>query len=277
MAKKICVQCRTENAEHYRFCKNCGASLPVVDQINPGAFEYKRTEHYSRPSGQPETYQYDGVSGEELATYIGTNSEKIMSKFFSMQLVGKKTSWCWPVFLFGILFGFFGMAFWFISRKMFKIAAVLAALGVAFIVADAAVNLDVERTLVKEYTSIMSSAYEAGYNADEGVDPKEEFNKLQQQLEAAVTRYNSAYNPIISGISNYIGSMFLPIFFGIYAMYMYKTKAIKDIKRIKGKYPEDEYLMARISAAGGRKGYLVLIPIALMLLCGIVNLILLFI
>lgn len=275
MHKKVCVRCRTENEEHYRFCKNCGASLPVVDQFKSSEYVYPKEEN--KPSKfDPTALDYDLVSGEELASYVGENSERIMPKFFSMQLLGKKTSWCFPVFIFGVLFGFFGMSFWFFARKMFKVGLLFAALGVCFVFADVAINYDADRAFAKGYTEIVSSTIDV-IRDPYSVDVEAKAEEIAAKSEQIISSYSQDYNPVFSGISNYIGGMFLPIFMGFFALNIYKNKAIKDIKRAKEKYGQDEFTLARISALGGRKGYLVLIPIALMLLCGILSTVILFI
>ena len=87
MAKKICYQCSTENEEHYSFCKYCGAPLPVVDRAETNSVPTPQ-----RPQATPYDTEYDGVSGKELAIYVGKNADKIMPKFFAMQLTARKTA-----------------------------------------------------------------------------------------------------------------------------------------------------------------------------------------
>lgn len=265
MAKKICVRCSTENAEHYRFCKNCGASLPVVDKFKQSGYDYAEGSNGKQEGyAYPADFKYDSVSSAELEAYVGEGKEKICRKFFSMELLGKKASWHWPIFLFGILFGFFGMSFWFFSRKMFKIGLVLALVGAIFMCLDTAVNLEANRAFWGDYQTVMQSVVEAKSETD--------FFEVSRQFDAAITRYEANYNPVISVVSNYIGSMFLPIILGAFGLYLYKNKAIKGVKKVKEKYPEDELLMARIAASGGRKIYLVLIPVAMVLVCGFLSL-----
>lgn len=264
MPKKICVRCSAENEEHYRFCKNCGASLPVVDRFQQSDYEYKQSfDDKGQQGASSANFDYGSVNGKEIEAYVGAGKEKICRKFFSMELLGKKTSWHFPVFLLGILFGFFGLSFWFFSRKMFKVGVILAAFGVAFMMFDAYINLEANRAFWGEYQTIFGAVLESGQG--------QEFSPISQQFEAAINRYAANYNPIMSQISNYIGSLFLPFIMGVFGLNIYKNKAIKDIKNLKEKYPSDGYLLARIAAKGGRKIYLALIPVVIIVVCTIIS------
>ena len=263
--KKVCVRCSCVNEEQYRFCKNCGASLPVVEHSFRG-FNGENDIPEEQRQYSYDAIDYDGVSAEELSAYVGENSDKIMPKMFAMQAVSKKASWCFPVFIFGLVFGFFGMSFWFFARKIYKIGALLLALGFAFTVADAAINLGANKALIDGYWEIIS----ADVNQDDNIE--QIIDTMNEKANALFTEYMEGYNPVISGIASYAGGVFAPIFLSVFAFYLYKQKAIKDIKNIKERYEGDTLVLERIKASGGRNRALVFIPIAFMVLSLIVSL-----
>ncbi|MBO5909671.1 MAG: zinc ribbon domain-containing protein [Clostridia bacterium] len=261
MTEKICVQCKTKNEEHYSFCKYCGASLPVVDRFDKEENQTHTAYKYAQPENTS-NIDYGGVTEQELALYVGQNSGKIMPKFFAMQLVNKKTSWCFPVFLLGLAFGFFGMAFWFFSRKMIKVGAILAACGVLLTVSDAAINADTNKAFVGD----LLSSYEAviSGNLDQ--------TQLKNNINLALKEYEKNYNPVFSLATSYIGETVLPVIMAFFALGIYKTKAIKDILKIKQANNEDDLDNLRIQDTGGQSIALVIIPVALMILSGVSSL-----
>lgn len=261
MAEKICVQCKTKNEEHYSFCKYCGAPLPVVDRFDTGENQTHTAYTYPQPQATS-NIDYDGVTEQELALYVGKNCHKIMPKFFAMQLVNKKTSWCFPVFLLGLVFGFFGMAFWFFSRKMIKVGAILAACGILFTVSDSAINADTNKAFLNELFS-SGQAVISG-NIDE--------NQLNENINHALQEYEKNYNPLFSYANSYIGETIMPIIMAFFALGIYKTKAIKDILKIKQANNEDGLDNLRIQAVGGQSAALVIIPVVLMILSGALSL-----
>ena len=251
MAKKICYQCSTENEEHYSFCKYCGAPLPVVDRAETNSVPTSQ-----RPQATPYDTEYDGISGKELAIYVGKNADKIMPKFFAMQLMGKRTSFCAPVLWLGFFFGFFGMAFWFFARKLYKLGLVLALCGLILAGADIAVNYNAYHTLFTETAQLFAAAVESGANPE----------LLIADYSRLVGNFATAINPIVSNINSYIGGLVMPIIMSFYAFDIYKTKAVREIKRIKSAFPDDGLVLNRINMAGGRADAMVLIPLALNIL-----------
>ena len=261
MTEKICVQCKTKNEEHYSFCKYCGASLPVVDRFDTEENQAHTAYEYAQPE-RTSNIDYGGVTEQELALYVGKNSHKIMPKFFAMQLVNKKTSWCFPVFLLGLVFGFFGMAFWFFSRKMIKVGVILAVCGILLTASDATINAHTN----KEFIVDLFSSYEAAVigNIDQA--------QLNNNINLALEEYEKNYNPVFSYANSYIGETILPIIMAFFALGIYKTKAIKDILKIKQANNEDDLDNLRIQDTGGQSIALVIIPVALMILSGVSSL-----
>ena len=126
---KICSECGTENEEKFKFCKNCGKEL------EPQKFEQNdyNTTSNNQPYGQygyndfiiPET---EGIPNEEVATFVGRKAGKIIPKFAKMQATNSKISWCWPVAILSYFFGPVGAAFWYLYRKMYKMATIFFAI-----------------------------------------------------------------------------------------------------------------------------------------------------
>ena len=256
MAEKNCIRCATKNEEHYKFCKYCGAPLPVVDRAGE-QFVYPNLQP-ANDNVSPESIDYDGVSGKELSAYIGKNADKIMPKMFAMQLTGKKTSFCVPVLVLGLLFGFFGMAFWFFSRKMVKAGAILIACAIVLTAGDALLNYQTNKTVVNDIMALYATIFESPESITE--------EWINSQANSITLSYKDSYNPVVSLVNDYAGGLILPVILGIYALGIYKRKALKEITAIKQNSQDDGLTNIRISLAGGRSAGLVFVPIAFMVL-----------
>lgn len=71
----------------------------------------------------------DGIPYSEVATFVGKKADKYMPVFSKMEITSSKIGWHWPVAVLGFFFGPLGASLWFFYRKMYKHAAVLAAIG----------------------------------------------------------------------------------------------------------------------------------------------------
>lgn len=131
--KNICPVCGTENEEEYLFCKNCGAPLMNETEKHSEHTYDQGTNYAGGYSGgfygqmYPETM--GGVPSTDIVLFVGKQADKICPKFAKMYITDTKTSWCWPVAILSFLFGPFGASFWLFYRKMYKIGAILAAIG----------------------------------------------------------------------------------------------------------------------------------------------------
>ena len=248
MDKKICLKCSTENEGNYTFCKHCGAMLPVVDR----RYNYPHTEE--EPEGNSQTGQPDinGVSINDMSLYVGKRAYKFVPKFIRMQVSGESASFCAPVFLFGLFFGFFGTSIWFFWRKMPKIGSILLLIGLLLSAADTFLNYSA-------YSAYMDGLLGLFYDILHNPLKYSDMSAVNGATEAVILEFTEAYNPIFSLINRYVGNLAVPSVMSIFALSLYKDKAVSDIKAIR----QSEVSPAEnlISQKGGCSGLLVLIPI----------------
>ena len=102
---KICVKCSTENQDNFSFCKNCGAALPETVAAHTNNINAQPLSTFEDRALE---IDFDGVGYRELETYVGKNAKKIMPKFISLKLFGRRVSLSFPVLILGFLFGFWG-------------------------------------------------------------------------------------------------------------------------------------------------------------------------
>lgn len=126
--KTVCPNCGAENKSDYAYCLNCGLALSASSPASAVTVA---------PASQTDGFadSFEGISGEEMAAFIGKGNRDYLTKFAKMKN-GKKASWNWAVFLFGLLLG---LPFvWFFYRKMYKVGSIVLAGWLAFTVASAA-------------------------------------------------------------------------------------------------------------------------------------------
>ncbi len=165
-AKKICPVCHTENSGEFLYCKRCGARLP--DETSPyyggpggaaggqgynqgyggsGGQGYGGQPYGPGYGGQPygpgfgpgygpeyTPPDYQPTDSDATAAFVGAANAPYAQKILNMKATGKKNSWNWPVFVFGL---FLGTPFtWFFYRKMYKKAWIIAAICVTLSIAS---------------------------------------------------------------------------------------------------------------------------------------------
>ena len=252
MNSKKCIRCSTENEENFTYCRYCGAPLPVVDRMFPQDMppfaEDNKASSHAKPD-LPETIF--GTSKRQLGIFIGKNDIKFLKKLRSMELRNQNSSWSACVFVLGLLFGFFGISAWFFYRKMYKWGVLTCILGALSLICPV----------------FFTSAYELQLLTD----------SLILYLSAALTQsvnfifaifYQPAYFPAID-ISYLISCVAAPVIFAVFAMSIYKNKAVKAINRVNSSCYEPELLDIRIASEGGVSALSAVIPVivALLSLC----------
>ena len=248
MDKKICLKCSTENEGNYVFCKYCGAVLPVVDRRYnyPPADEEVR-EEVSEP-------EIDGVSLSDMNRYVGKRPHKFIPKFLRMQALGQNTSFCAPVFLFGLFFGFFGTAVWFFWRKMSKLGWLFVGIGLFLAGLDIAVNYSAYSAFFDGSFGLFGDIIR---NPQKYADPA----SVNEAANSLAFAFEESFNPVVSLISRYVGNLSVPSVMSLFAMYFYKKKAVSDIKEIRGSTEDTVLRHQLITEKGGCSGLLILIPI----------------
>ena len=254
-----CIRCGAENQDDYKFCMNCGAVLP---QKNETAVEKTSVVEDNSGKGLESALDFDGVSAAEMTAYVNPNANKLLPKFYNMEKFGQKVSFCFPVFILGLIFGFFGISMWCFYRKMKKLGLISLVLGIFLILGDLILNFNTTSQLVGGYAALIKDliANDGGYSQA----------LTQSAMENLLTQYDSSYIRIFSFLSQYVGSLSCPVLMGMFGLHIYKNKAIKDIKALKDVCP-DEILLSQISAKGGTSMGLAAIPIIVHILTSVLT------
>ncbi len=248
MDKKICLKCSTENEGNYVFCKYCGAMLPVVDR------RYNYPPRDEAPKNGVTEPEIDGISLGDMSLYVGKRPQKFIPKFLRMEATGQKIATCVPVLLLGLFFGFFGTAIWFFWRKMPKVGSIFLLCGLLLTGADLALNYNVYTAYVDGIFGLMGDLLKdpASYT-----DPA----AVNEALNGLLFAFEKSFNPAVSLIGRYVGNLSVPAVTSLFALYIYKNKAVADIKKIKADTENVIPEKQRIALRGGCSGIMVLIPV----------------
>lgn len=254
-----CIRCGSENHDDYKFCVNCGAVLPQKDKATSTESSATVENGFK---GDYTVSDFDGVSATEMTAYVKSNQNKILPKFYNMEKYRQKVSFCFPVFFLGLLFGLFGISMWCFYRKMKKFGLFSLVLGVFLVLGDLIINFNTSSQLIGGYAGLIKDliANDGGYSQA----------LTQAAIENLLAQYDSSYIRIFSFLGQYVGSLICPVIMGMFGLHIYKNKAIKDIKELKGVCPE-ELLLSELSAKGGTSKGLLAIPLVVYLLTVIIT------
>lgn len=149
-----CKYCGTENPENAISCSKCKAPINIVTNDssaqsgpqNKGGFNQEDLfRSFMDPlGGVPKNEEIDGVTAEELGNFIGDRAPYFVRMFY---LFKKRNS--------SVSFNFFACIFngyWFLSKKMYKIGALLCALTLAIFSARTVADYFLLSNLGTEYT-----------------------------------------------------------------------------------------------------------------------------
>ena len=247
--KKICPNCKAENDAEYSFCKICGFYLGGEPKSNPtyGSQPFKENSNNTYYS----EYQFyregeiDGVSNKDISTFIGTNGDSYIKKFYNMNLLHKKSGWNWAVFLFGFLLNI--PFVWFFYRKMKKAGAILLAISLVFSILQGAVLYsavkivsDVSATYFSEQGKDIIKYAEELYG-DESIDEDVADRKIDNAIDKSIYNFFKAmpskYGVRVAVLTAFgsilsILQLFYIIMVSVFANNIYKNHCVKTIKSI---------------------------------------------
>ena len=248
----ICPECATENEPQYFYCKNCGTPLTqkAPEKEVYGASDSAKKTYDSSPVAVDSLDYFDGIPKEEMAAFIVKKSPAILRKFTYMEICHKKTSWCWPVAVLSFFFGPFGAALWFFYRKMYKIALILAAIGI--LLSTLTVALDPKPLSDNE----LSAPLREYSSAVEQENFTEAFDLLKDALGSG-RAISSSINNIVRICTLFITSIF--------AFYWYKKHVISGIIQYRNANVDARYYSIGLSAVGGVSGGMLTVGILLLL------------
>ena len=198
----ICPRCRRmSHAKDAEFCPYCGQ--PYNNNINhAGAGGFVNSIPMFDPyGGLPKDTTIDGVTVENIANFVGSNSARYINKFSSLSK-NKKGSWNWAAFLFP--------AGWCFARKMIPQGILYLVLQVASTLCAIPLN-ETYQDLLVDNTNL-------------------NYMEMFQFIESNIGSFS-----LISIILAFIGTalLLLPrIFCGRLGDWHYKNFCIEKIKKI---------------------------------------------
>lgn len=235
MENKICNECNTVNESEYKYCKNCGALLPTdAEQKTETTYEYATYNNYNPFT----TDEVEGVKTEDLVRFVRKNSDKIVPKMAIMAATGRKTSFCWPVFILTFLFGLCGAAFWFLYRRMYK-------WGIGLLVVSLLLSAGKSILTVNTMEGFLTGYFDALENYTTTNDTE----RLQQDITSLLTSDELLSITLVSNVFNAL-RMGMSILMALFSLHIYKNHAIGKIKSF-GRPLTDVELMLAGGTSGG--------------------------
>lgn len=201
-----CPTCGNMYSVSSKSCPSCGAGRPpvmfTVDALG----------------GMPPDMDVgDGVTAKEAGTFVLANSNRYVPKFAAFKY-GKHSSWNWIAFLFPSV--------WFLSRKMYKIGALMCSIFVALSMLSVPFLSEFEQFTV----SSAGNSYQAMLQAFS--DNIGSFSKAALAVFFAAT----------------VGKLILSVICGIFGDSLYRNYVIASVKKIKA---ESEDLALDMRRKGG--------------------------
>lgn len=272
MSKKYCHNCGRENDIDNEFCPGCGTRLLKVDEEKSAPVQNPTPPIYSQyapppvqpiPPQEPPTIEeplpvvdFDGVSNKELYAYTG--SERITNKFVSMQRNNSKVSWCWPVAVLSLFLGFFGAAFWFMYRKMYKVAIIFIVIGV--LVQSAGYLVSGE---VAEVNQLITMGQNTTNGSEYLSDSSNGSNEIYlEDLNQSLLAYEDMeIGEVIYSLVSSLSKIALMVLCGLFSMNTYKKHCIKKVKAYRDVDIEEKYYYHGLATVGGTIGTTVLLVV----------------
>lgn len=226
----FCPQCGAQNAAEEPVCTQCGTRL-YNTQNQPYSPQIQLPDMTARPfyahgTVIAPTDTIDGNTVGDTAEYVRTSAERYIPKFYRLDKSDKKLSWNWAAFFFSPC--------WFFYRKLYAVGGILLALLLVITGATMTPRY-IQATL--DYQTVVLQAAEDGKTFLEAVDASTpEYAALQQLPETQI---------------RYYASVFLHLFSGLAANYLYKKKVGKDIQHLRAQKPSPEEYRFLLFRRGG--------------------------
>ena len=249
MKNNICEVCQTENEPQYKYCKNCGHPL---NNSENNTYQYTNPHDGQSPfSKEMHINEFDGVSAEEMAIFVGKNSNKILPKFEKMEITKSKTSWVWPAAILGFILGPLGSALWFFYRKMYKVAMIFFAIG-------AFVTLLTGTLAYGSGQTVPQSAVESFLSGD--------INKAIDEIAASEESMSATQKMLgnLSVVIEDVACVASGILAGLFGMYFYKKFCTEKITEYRISSPDTAFYKMGLSYVGGTSGGMLAVGIILM-------------
>lgn len=238
--KRICSECGTENEEKYRFCKNCGKELEA-EGFEQQTYGNVYNQYVNVENGYMNMPEIEGIPADEVSAFVGKKAPKIVRKFAKMQVTSSKASWCWPVAILSYFFGPIGAAFWYLYRKMYKLAIIFFAIGIVLSAATSFISV----------SGLLPGGDGASF--EEIVDTYEDFVRGEITFEEYMEDITGALSDL-GGIGNAVEEFFniaTLVITGIFSYYWYKKHTVKSIMKVRASNTDPRYYHFALSAVGG--------------------------
>ncbi len=231
-----CPNCGTANLEYAEFCTRCGTeradspeweSEPTPDtppeQSAPKYNEYS-PYHIHVPINDPyggvdPKTDIDGVSAEELVSYVGPNAHYYLPRFKNIAR-GRRVSWNWSAFLF--------TSYWLLYRKNYLTGAITLVINALYTIMFSVCSTQMDTLFGISPNSMLSSA--------------ETYTDLFYNNESF--RYLMLCMMLLSMIE-----IALRVFLGLFGNWTYQNTACAKIQRLRRQNPEG--YVQELPAAGG--------------------------
>ncbi len=202
-AKTLCRSCGAEIDKSAPFCSHCGERQlnPVYEKISP-VIDTGFSDNAGKYADSDTTI--DGVSAEDVAITVKTNTARFLPKFVK----NKKVSWNWAGFIFGPYYLFF--------RKMYKEGIVALAAGLI-------ANLIISGLYIEKTSAFMNFVMSHSKTPEEILaltsNPPEELMKL---TEAIMPMYL-----MLGAVTVVIG-----IVVALFADHFYRSKVLNVVRKV---------------------------------------------
>lgn len=231
------------------------ASTPVSDtpikpefkkftEVHIKADELKDIQHslplsfgmpMQNPLGNFPTELEEGVSVEDVATFVQQDSIRYIQKFFYMK--GGRKQWNWAAI--------FLAPYWFFYRKLYKHGAIIMALLLCL-------SFLIYLPPVERFANAMMDYRDEVITLSESDLTEEEYNQalvdLTTKAQKAITE-NKLGMAIL--LSQSLLSLAIVIYIGLNANKWYYNHIVKSIKDIRSKETDSEIVKTKIFKAGG--------------------------